>query len=101
MALSAATHHSAQQNAAPWGPKTGARAEEEVEEQATHGGLRAQKTPPPGERPGILAEPGRRGVTAAGGTPQGELLLSRWCSWLVVTLRTTLLSPFSSLLRLR
>ena len=30
----------------------------EVEEQATHTGLLAQKTPPPGERPGILAEPG-------------------------------------------
>ena len=29
----------------------------EVEEQATHVGLRAQKAPSPGERPGILAEP--------------------------------------------
>ena len=27
-------------------------------ESATHHGLRAQKTPPPGERPGIFAEPG-------------------------------------------
>ena len=57
MALAAATHHSAQQNAAPRGPKTGARARE-VEEQATHDGLRAQTAPPPGARPGILAEPG-------------------------------------------
>ena len=32
--------------------------EGEVEEHATRAGLRAQKTPPPGERPGILAEPG-------------------------------------------
>ena len=56
MALVAASHHSAQQNAAPRGPKTGARARE-VEEQVTHVGLRAQKTPPPGERPGILPEP--------------------------------------------
>ena len=30
----------------------------EVEGQVTHAGLRAQKTPPPGARPGILAEPG-------------------------------------------
>ena len=36
MALAAATHHSAQQNAAPRGPKAGARARE-VEEQVTHG----------------------------------------------------------------
>ena len=57
MALAAATHHSAQQNSAPRGPKTGARAREEVEYEK-HAGLRAQKTPPPGERPGILAEPG-------------------------------------------
>ena len=57
MALAAATHHSAQQNAAPRGPKIGARARE-VEEQATHDGLRAQTAPPPGARPGILAEPG-------------------------------------------
>ena len=32
--------------------------EGEVEEQAAHTGLRAQKTPPPGERPGLLLEPG-------------------------------------------
>ena len=56
MALAAATHDSAQQNAAPRGPKTGARARE-VEEQVSHVGLRAQKTPPPVERPGILPEP--------------------------------------------
>ena len=31
----------------PLGPKTGARARE-VEEQVSHAGLRAQKTPPPG-----------------------------------------------------
>ena len=49
MALVAASHHSAQQNDA----QTGARARE-VEEQVTHVGLRAQKTPPPG----ILSEPG-------------------------------------------
>ena len=44
------THHTA-----PRGPKM-ARVGE-VEEQVTHDGLRAQKTPPPGERPGILPEP--------------------------------------------
>ena len=57
MALAAATHHSAQQNAAPRGPKTGARARE-VEEQVTHAGPRAQKAPPPGVRPGLPPEPG-------------------------------------------
>ena len=65
MALAAALHHSAgprekvekQQNGAPRGQKTAARAREEVEH-ATHYGPRAQETPPPGERPGILAEPG-------------------------------------------
>ena len=62
---SAALHHSAgpmekvemQQNGALRGLKNAARAGE-VEEQVTHAGLRAQKTPPPGARPGILAEPG-------------------------------------------
>ena len=46
-----------QQNGAPRGQMTAARAGEEVEYEK-HAGLRAQKTPPPGERPGILAEPG-------------------------------------------
>ena len=46
-----------QQNGAPRGQKTAGRAGEEVEYEK-HAGLRAQKTPPPGERPGILAEPG-------------------------------------------
>ena len=63
MALAAALQHSAgpkvkvqmQQNGAPREQKTAARAVE-VEEQVAHG-LRAQKTPPPGARPGILAEP--------------------------------------------
>ena len=65
VALAAALHHSAgpvgkvemQQNGAPRGQKTAARARE-VEEQATHDGLRAQTAPPPGVRPGSLAEPG-------------------------------------------
>ena len=65
MALAAALHHSAgpkekvemQQNGAPQGQKTAARAGEEVEYEK-HAGLLAQKTPPPGERPGILAELG-------------------------------------------
>ena len=51
MALAEATHH-----AAPRGPKT-ARAQEEVERE-TYNVPRHQKTPPPGVRPGILAEPG-------------------------------------------
>ena len=65
MALAAALHHSAgpkekvemQQNGALRGLKNAARARE-VEEQVTHASPRAQKTPPPGARPGILAEPG-------------------------------------------
>ena len=57
LALAAATHHSAQQNAAPRGPKTGFRARE-VEEQGTYVSLRVQKAPSPEERPGLLAEPG-------------------------------------------
>ena len=57
MALAAATHHSAQQNAAPRGPKTGARAREGVEHEQ-HDGLRAQKPPLPGVRPGSLFDPG-------------------------------------------
>ena len=65
MALAAALHHSAgpkekvemQQYGAPRGQKTAARAGEEVEH-ATHYGPRAQETPPPGVRPGSLAEPG-------------------------------------------
>ena len=50
MTLAEMTHH-----AAPRGPKM-ARVGD-VEEQVSHAGLRAQKTPPPGERPGILPEP--------------------------------------------
>ena len=65
MALAAALHHSAgprdkvemQQNGAPRGQKTAARAGEEVEH-ASHYGPRAQETPPPGVRPDSLAEPG-------------------------------------------
>ena len=57
MALAAATHHSAQQNAAPRGPKTRARAREGVEH-VQHVGLRAQKPPLPGVRPGSLFDPG-------------------------------------------
>ena len=64
-ALAADLNHSAgpkekvemQENGAPRGQKTAARAGE-VEEQATHARPRAQKTPPPGGRPGNLAEPG-------------------------------------------
>ena len=52
MAVAEATHHSA-----PRRQKT-ATAIREVEEQATHDGLRAQTAPPPGMRPGILPEPG-------------------------------------------
>ena len=52
MAVAEATHHSA-----PRRQKT-ATAIREVEEQATHEGLRAQTALPPGARPGILVEPG-------------------------------------------
>ena len=51
MAVAEATHHSSR------GQKSGTvTREEEVHE--LYGGPRAQKRPPPGERPGILAEPG-------------------------------------------
>ena len=49
MALAEFTHHSSR------GLRT-ARAWEEVEN-ATHNGLRALKTPPPGERPGCFSDP--------------------------------------------
>ena len=57
-AVAAALHHSAGPTPyyAPRRQKT-ATAREEVEN-VTHSGPRALKTPPPGERPGILAEPG-------------------------------------------
>ena len=56
MSLAAATHHSAQPNAAERGLKMGTGAsEEEVHE--TNDALRGLKRPPPGE-PSILAEPG-------------------------------------------
>ena len=55
------THHSSR------GQRT-ARAWEEVEN-ATHDGLRAQKTPPPGVRPGIP-------LTAPCGTPRGKLTVA-------------------------
>ena len=44
------------QHAAPRGQETGTRAGE-VEEQVSHSGLRAPKTPPPGARPGCLSDP--------------------------------------------
>ena len=50
MTLAELTHH-----IAPRGPKMAMVGE--VEEQVSHAGPRAQKTPPPGERPGILPEP--------------------------------------------
>ena len=46
-----------QQNGAPRGQKTAARAGEEVVHDA-HDALRGQKTPPPGVRPGSLSDPG-------------------------------------------
>ena len=67
MALAAALHHSAGplekvENGAPRGQKIAARAGEELEH-ATHAGLRAQKSPPPGVRPGILPELGPCGAS--------------------------------------
>ena len=49
MALAEYSHHASR-------GQTRARAREEVEH-VTHSGLRAQKTPPPGERPGLPLEP--------------------------------------------
>ena len=64
MALAAALHHSAgprekvekQQNGAPRGEKTAARAREGVEHEL-YEGPRAQKPPLPGKRPGLPPEP--------------------------------------------
>ena len=57
-AVAAALHHSAgpASHYAPRGQKTATAREEEVYE--PHFALRGPTTPPPGERPGILAEPG-------------------------------------------
>ena len=74
MALAAALHHSAgprekvekQQNGAPRGQKTAARAGE-GEVHAQHDGLRAQKRPLPGKRPGLPPEPEPQGAAATVG----------------------------------
>ena len=58
MALARALHHSAQ----PAGPVV-EEPEEEVEFEE-HAGLRAQNTPPPGSRPGVLTDPGPSWVEA-------------------------------------
>ena len=79
MAL-AALHHSVgplekvemQQNGAPRGQKTAARARE-VEEQVTHDGLRALTAPR-----AVSLSPDRRGATAACGVRQ-DTLHSRVC----------------------
>ena len=69
MAVAEATHHSA-----PRRQKT-ATAIREVEEQATHDGLRAQTALPPGARPGILAEPGPQRSDRTVRHSAGEALL--------------------------
>ena len=56
MALAAATHHSAQPNAALRGQKTGTRAREEVEIEA-HAGPWGQRAPSQGTRPTVLLDP--------------------------------------------
>ena len=57
MALTASTHHTAQQNGAPRSQTTATRARK-VEEHETNDALRRQTAPPLGARPGTLAEPG-------------------------------------------
>ena len=47
----------------------------------THAGLRAQKTPPPGRGRESLQSPGRRKVTAAGGTSQGTVSQPSACRY--------------------
>ena len=59
MALAEATYH-----AAPRRQKPVSAIREELEH-ATHYGLRAQNTPPPGSRPGVLQDPGPPCVEAA------------------------------------
>ena len=68
-----------QQNGAPRGQKTAARVGEEVEYEK-HAGTRAQKTPPPGERPGLLcgAWVPHESAIAPCGAPQDRKLLSSW-----------------------
>ena len=59
MALAHYTHHASR-------GQSRARAREELEH-ATHSGLRAQKTPPPGERPGVLKDPELQGGAVTDG----------------------------------
>ena len=85
MALAAALHHSAgprekvekQQNGAPRGQKTAARAGE-GEVHAQHDGLRAQKRPLPETRLGLPPEPEPQGAVATVGyvAAAGALLLA-------------------------
>ena len=88
MALAEILHHSAnvtvvkhkeevEQHAAPRGPKT-ARAEVEEAVNATHDALRGQNTPPPGVRPGILAEPGGTSQGTASQPSACRYWLRRW-----------------------
>ena len=85
MALAAALHHSAgpkeimvelQQYAALRGQNTGARAREEVVQDA-HVALRGQRTPPPGVRPGSLVDAGpqRSGRTVRRSSGKDPLLV--------------------------
>ena len=81
MALAEATHHAAPRRQTPV-----SAIREEVENE-THAGLRAQKSPPPGVRAGILPEPGLqrsdRTVRRFAGPPSRPLAcppywLGRW-----------------------
>ena len=81
MTLAEMSHHTA-----PRGPKM-ARVWEGVEHEQ-HDGLRAQKPPLPGVRPAVSLTPGRSGVTAPCGTPQGTLL-SWWCRRCAATTAST------------
>ena len=95
MALAEATHHAAPRRQTP------VSAIKEVEEQVSHVGLWAQKTPPPGVRPGILtdlpqrSDRSRRHFSACRSSP------CRLWRALRARPRTPPLSPSSSLRRWR
>ena len=102
-ALAAALHHGAglkekvelQQNAAPRGQTTSARAREgEVHEK--NDALWRQNTPHPWRGRASSRSLGRRGATAVCGAPQGKLLSWVCHRWLVRLLKPSMVAPSGS-----
>ena len=100
MALAEQHHHSVnrvERDEAPRRQTTRASVEEEVHE--LYDGPRAEKRPPPGVRPGLPPEPGRRGATAACGAPQGKLLSWVCHRWRMLRLKPSMVAPLRILLQ--